>query len=190
MQQNNTIRMSLDHCKLRLGLLLDWELTLDDGSEQTTIRLSPATADSDNALYRFEPCEATGENQFIPKKGANYTVTVKVYDGDLLLYEGEGKNFRCNMNPVVGGKYYTGEDPVDPVDPVDPTDPTVPVDPADPIDPVEPGDDPAETPNDTEPQKPSDDTKGGNAVMIVVIAAIAVIAIVAIVLVVLKKKKK
>lgn len=174
-----------------VDMLLDWELTLDDGTEQTTIRLAPATADSDNALYRFEPCEATGENQFIPKKGATYTVTVKVYDGDMLLYEGTGKNFRCNMNPVVGGKYYTGEDPVDPPvePPVEPGD-----DPVDPVDPpVEPSDDPADPidpPVDDEPNAPASDKKdGGNTVMIIAIV-IAAVVVVAIVPVVLKKKKK
>ena len=130
--------------------------------------MHPATHDSDNALYRFEPCEATGENQFIPKKGATYTVTFKVYDGDLLLYEGTGKGFKCNMDPVVGGKYVTGDDPVNPPedDPVNPPEDD-PVNPPedDPVDPpVGPGEDlekPGEGSN-TGDEKPGEGSNTGD----------------------------
>ncbi|MBE6638662.1 MAG: hypothetical protein E7616_04300 [Ruminococcaceae bacterium] len=184
-----------------VDMMLDWELTLDDGTTKKTIKLAPATADSDNALYRFETCEATGENQFIPKKGTTYTVTVKVYDGDLLLYEGTGTGFNCNMDPVVGGKYYEGEDGPTPGDPTpgDPTpgDPT-PGDPT-PGDPT-PGDptpgDP--TPGDPTPDDPTvDDNKpagkpaqeGGFPVWAIILIVVAVIAIAGVAVVVLKKKK-
>lgn len=172
-----------------VDMMLDWQLTLDDGETKTTIMLAPATSDSDNALYRFEPCEATGENQFIPKKGATYTVTVKVFDGDLLLYEGEGTGFNCNMNPVVGGKYYTGEE--DPVYPPTETPSETPVDP--PVEtPVDPGTDPIDPPsggNDKPGDSSSKEENGGFPVWaIIAVIAIAVIAGGAVVFI-LKKKK-
>ncbi len=90
--------------KIDIADSLTWKLTIAGGGTSKTVTLSPATkyTGADYILYRFETCMATGANQFIPVNGTDYTVTVQVYDGEVLKYESDPtEGFTCSIDPVV-----------------------------------------------------------------------------------------
>jgi len=105
--------------KIDIPAELTWVLTIKGGDQDKTITMSPATKALDYDLYRFETCLGEGENQFIPVNGVDYTVTIKVYDGETLAYESEAvSGFICPMDPVVP-ETVEPEPPVEPEGPVD-----------------------------------------------------------------------
>ena len=81
---------------------LTWKVTISAGDTSKTITLNPATKDLNYDLYRFETCLATGDNQFVPVKGTDYTVKIEVYEGETLKYESDAvSGFTCPMDPIV-----------------------------------------------------------------------------------------
>lgn len=88
--------------KIDIDASLTWKLTISADGTSKTITLSPATKALAYDLYRFETCLATGDNQFVPVKGTDYTVKIEVYEGEVLKYESEAvSGFTCPMDPIV-----------------------------------------------------------------------------------------
>ncbi len=73
------------------GSVIDWELTFSDSTTTKVVTMRPSTCyafSETNVLYRFEPCLAEGENQFIPVSGTPYSVSIKGYSDGELVYVG------------------------------------------------------------------------------------------------------
>ena len=103
--------------KIDIPAELTWVLHIVGGEQDKTITLSPATKALAYDLYRFETCLAEGENQFVPVKDVDYTVTIQVFDGEELVYASEPTSgFVCPMDPIVPS---AEEEPVEPAGPVD-----------------------------------------------------------------------
>ncbi len=86
-----------------------WEITLTGGGTSTTVKMKPTTK-LDTWLYRFETCVQEQANRFVPVKGREYTVKVKIYDGETLKYESEAAGgFVCGDDPIVPGVEQTGD---------------------------------------------------------------------------------
>ena len=93
---------SLNDKTLVYSLTFSWN---ENGKAQSkTISLSPATVASNYKLIRFEPCEADGNNRFIPDKNQSYTLSLTVTAAGV-TYSGQSANgdFTCPMFRVVDG---------------------------------------------------------------------------------------
>lgn len=78
-----------------------WFLTISSAGGSTTIEMNPATTYAPSNLYRFEVCNGTGENKFVPVKGTTYTVSAEIYSGDALIFKSEAvSGFTCNIDPI------------------------------------------------------------------------------------------
>lgn len=66
-----------------------WNFTLSDGTTTETFSLKSSSQydyGNGNAIWRFEPCKANGENRFYPVAGKSYSVKAEVYNGSDRIY--------------------------------------------------------------------------------------------------------
>ncbi|MBP3321574.1 MAG: GH32 C-terminal domain-containing protein, partial [Clostridia bacterium] len=98
------VGIKLNGEKVDISTALTWKITIVGGSQNKTITMSPSTKALEYDLYRFETCLGKGDNQFIPVKGVEYTVTIKIYDGEALVYYSDPTSgFTCPMDPIYPG---------------------------------------------------------------------------------------
>ena len=65
--------------------------------------MQPSSKDEGLGLWRFNVCEAEGENQFIPQYDSSYVITVMLYDENgVLAYAGKSdvNKFKVNEEPI------------------------------------------------------------------------------------------
>ena len=65
--------------------------------------MQPSSKDEGLGLWRFNVCEAKGENQFIPQYDSSYVITVMLYDENgVLAYSGKSavNKFKVNEEPI------------------------------------------------------------------------------------------
>ncbi len=78
-----------------------WSLTISWSGGSKTIQMNPATTLPSANLYRFETCNGTGENKFVPTKGVNYSVCATISSGGAVIYESATvSGFTCGMEPI------------------------------------------------------------------------------------------
>lgn len=98
--------VDLDQYSVRL-LFTDGQ-RLREGGEwfSAAMKLSdmqPSSKDDGIGLWRFNICEAEGENQFIPQYDSTYVITVQLFDENgTLVYTGKSgiNKFRVNEEPI------------------------------------------------------------------------------------------
>ncbi len=79
-----------------------WVLKISDGITVKVITVK-ATTGYDTWLRRFEICCYEGENQFIPVKGTEYTISAEIYDvaGNMIFTAPAAEGFVCELDPIV-----------------------------------------------------------------------------------------
>ncbi len=98
------VGIKLNGEKVDIPTSLTWKITIVGGNQNKTITMSPSTKALEYDLYRFETCLGEGDNQFIPVKDVEYTVTIKIYDGDTLVYYSDPTSgFTCPVDPIYPG---------------------------------------------------------------------------------------
>ncbi|MBP3322114.1 MAG: leucine-rich repeat protein [Clostridia bacterium] len=98
--------VDLEKYSVRL-LFTDGERIRENGTwVSAAMKLSdmqPSSKDEGLGLWRFNVCEAKGENQFIPQYDSSYVITVMLYDENgVLAYSGKSdvNKFKVNEEPI------------------------------------------------------------------------------------------